>query len=872
MLLLNEIVNNILSDKDLEYSVDIETSANTAFDVDSYITVIALSYIGDDGFNVSWGMNTGCNKFNTELPEAWVYEFTRLFDVSASRCFAYNCSFEIGHFWRHLGKFYEIQDTYMTAKMAGLNGGLKKICVDQLGLDARWDEKLTNIKDTYSKILQISNQARVKLKYSEAIEAKDIELLKECSSKLSECIEILNHLEIVDDEILHQLYYHNNSWAMIDNKILTPYCIKDTEYTIMLQKKLRTDAMSKGYTIYLNNQYLGAKLNNHGYSWDMNKYREMKLHIKSELLYYLKGYIRASYNNMSPEYSIDTEIQLTRELPFEYTYFTPTGKAKIKTVSTEEEYFGWLKGKYGNPGSHSDNYLFWNTYVNETIKSGSILLEFTKALAFFPEQELRVEKEFGPNYKRDDDPATVLEELIKFGSSNGEGEVTKALKRAAGEVNSTYLNGSLDAKVVKFQYKVLTDVLGEDVNNEDTWSNSMRLLVNFFMYKKYAKTLGSLNGAHGLAVVNKVLTPATATTPAIRTADLSGDAPYGYIMNNGWNVCSAQTARWAAASHSLPQGNMVRKVYGTVKEDHLAVISDISGAEYAVCSAISKDEAMYKIISEGKEDLHKITASRIFEKEVKDVTKAERKTAKGVSFGILYGMGVKTLADGSFNGDVDKAQNAMDMFFESFPMIEVMIAKAIEHAEEHEGMVPNLFGGMIDVELSVPNYQSRASNYPLQSTSSLIVGNTGYCVSRDTVSMGSYALSFTHDSISYSTPIDTIFDFFEIMKRDMFENVRKCGIPFSGDIDVSTTYTDWVAMTYSIETTGVKITLEGSKEEVKAVLDKLGTKYVISSLKQEGGSKLTKGSLVGLFTNETALGNSHLDLETVKISAVLTKK
>lgn len=109
-----------------------------------------------------------------------------------------------------------------------------------------------------------------------------------------------------------------------------------------------------------------------------------------------------------------------------------------------------------------------------------------------------------------------------------------------------------------------------------------------------------------------------------------------------YKLAGARTGRLSCANpnlQQLPRDNSVRKNFIS-GEDNVFVCADYSQIELRVAAELSRDSAMLQAYRDDV-DLHKLTASLITKKSIKDVTKEDRQMAKAFNFGLLFGLGAK---------------------------------------------------------------------------------------------------------------------------------------------------------------------------------------------------------------------------------------
>lgn len=133
----------------------------------------------------------------------------------------------------------------------------------------------------------------------------------------------------------------------------------------------------------------------------------------------------------------------------------------------------------------------------------------------------------------------------------------------------------------------------------------------------------------------------------------------------------------------IPKNSDIRKMFVSSFPGGRILEVDYSQIELRVAASISNDETMKKVYFAG-DDLHARTASGIFGKDPADITDSERRIAKTINFGILYGMGPKRLKDslsvlGIFIEETE-ARKYIDRFFATYPQLYDWIEKVKEIA------------------------------------------------------------------------------------------------------------------------------------------------------------------------------------------------
>lgn len=129
-------------------------------------------------------------------------------------------------------------------------------------------------------------------------------------------------------------------------------------------------------------------------------------------------------------------------------------------------------------------------------------------------------------------------------------------------------------------------------------------------------------------------------------------------------------------------GRMIRKAFIPRSADYTLLSVDYSQIELRIVAALSGDESMIKAFKENK-DIHKSTAAKVYGLEEEEVSKDQRRNAKAVNFGIIYGQSAFGLSQ-SLNISRTEAKNIIDNYFEQYPSIQKYMDETIAFAREHE--------------------------------------------------------------------------------------------------------------------------------------------------------------------------------------------
>ena len=171
-------------------------------------------------------------------------------------------------------------------------------------------------------------------------------------------------------------------------------------------------------------------------------------------------------------------------------------------------------------------------------------------------------------------------------------------------------------------------------------------------------------------------------------------------------------------------GRQIRKVF-IPKADHCFVDADYSQIELRLLAHMSGDETLIEAYQSDK-DIHRITASQVFNIPFEEVTEQERRNAKAVNFGIVYGISSFGLSQ-DLSISVKEAANYMEHYFRTYPSIKTYLDGLVESAKE-KGYAETLYERRRPMpELSSGNFMQRAfgervaMNAPIQGSAADIM-------------------------------------------------------------------------------------------------------------------------------------------------------
>ncbi|KEA50261.1 DNA polymerase I [Mangrovibacter sp. MFB070] len=172
------------------------------------------------------------------------------------------------------------------------------------------------------------------------------------------------------------------------------------------------------------------------------------------------------------------------------------------------------------------------------------------------------------------------------------------------------------------------------------------------------------------------------------------------------------------------EGRRIRQAF-IAPDDYLIVSADYSQIELRIMAHLSQDAGLLAAFAEGK-DIHRATAAEVFGLALDDVTTEQRRSAKAINFGLIYGMSAFGLSR-QLNIPRKEAQRYMDLYFERYPGVLNYMERTRVQAKE-QGYVETLDGRRLYLpDIKSSNAARRAGaeraaiNAPMQGTAADII-------------------------------------------------------------------------------------------------------------------------------------------------------
>ena len=251
-------------------------------------------------------------------------------------------------------------------------------------------------------------------------------------------------------------------------------------------------------------------------------------------------------------------------------------------------------------------------------------------------------------------------------------------------------------------------------------------------------------------------------------------------VHTSFLLAATTTGRLASSDPNLQNipiksddGKDIRKAF--IAEKGFTLISaDYNQIEMRILADLAEVKELKKAFS-NNEDIHSLTASQVFNVDIKKVDQDMRRKAKAINFGIIYGISQYGLAK-QINVSNHEADEFLNAYFLKFPEIKIYMDNTIKFCRK-SGYVNNIFGrrshfnGINDKNFNVRNFQERAAiNAPIQGSASEIMRLAMIRLNKKFESIKnnkSKILLQIHDELIFEVPVKEVKNISEIIKDEM---------------------------------------------------------------------------------------------------------
>ena len=272
------------------------------------------------------------------------------------------------------------------------------------------------------------------------------------------------------------------------------------------------------------------------------------------------------------------------------------------------------------------------------------------------------------------------------------------------------------------------------------------------------------------------------------------------LIHTSYNQAITATGRLSSNNPNLQnipvrtdKGREIRKAFVPRDENHILLAADYSQIELRIIAHLSGDAVMQEAFRSGK-DIHTDTASRVYNVDIKDVTKEMRRNAKAVNFGIIYGMSAFGLAE-RLGISRSEASQIIKNYFKEYIGIQEYIDKQVDFAKQY-GYVETMLGRrryLKDINAGnsvVRNFAERnAINAPIQGTSADMIKIAMANIHKEMIDnkLKSKMILQVHDELVFDVYKEEL-DFLSGIVKDKMINALPLCVPIEVNLNTGTNW------------------------------------------------------------------------------------
>ena len=237
-----------------------------------------------------------------------------------------------------------------------------------------------------------------------------------------------------------------------------------------------------------------------------------------------------------------------------------------------------------------------------------------------------------------------------------------------------------------------------------------------------------------------------------------------------------------------PEGRRIREAF-VAGPGNLIASADYSQIELRIMAHISGDAALIRAFETGV-DIHRATASEVFGVAPEAVSAEQRRYAKVINFGLIYGMSSYGLAK-SLGIDNGAARNYIERYFDRYPAVRAYMERTREQARE-QGYVETVFGRRLYLpDIRSPNGPRRAGaeraaiNAPMQGTAADLIKKSMVAVQKalDDRHMATRMIMQVHDELVFELP-ESEADWVREQVPSLMAGVARLHVPLIAEIGI----------------------------------------------------------------------------------------
>ena len=242
-----------------------------------------------------------------------------------------------------------------------------------------------------------------------------------------------------------------------------------------------------------------------------------------------------------------------------------------------------------------------------------------------------------------------------------------------------------------------------------------------------------------------------------------------------FNQTATQTGRLSCSNPNLQNipirselGRQIRHVFIPADKNYTFLSADYSQIDLRVMAHFSKDMRLLKAF-QNDEDIHIFTAQKIFNLPKEKITPHQRKIAKTINFGIIYGMGVWGLS-ADLGITKEEAKEFISNYWKTFPQVKKFTEKCVKDAQE-KGYTETIFKRKRIVYGRSSFEQRVAINTPIQGSSSDIIKKAMVEIFPELFLFDAKLILQIHDELLFEVPESKVKEFANKVKKVIYHSL-----------------------------------------------------------------------------------------------------
>lgn len=714
-----------------------------------------------------------------------------------------------------------------------------------------FNSSLSSLKDFYTILKNMNDSSSEEDLMNSVSSSKESKKLAIAKESLSILLNLHNKYKVPFDVSKNSIIRiatckNGNVFGECPHEILIGYCAKDVFYTWKLYESLYSQEDALPLEIYNNQALLSAYMTASGIPWDLQQSYVLEERYKTLLGSILRMIILHRRSSFLLE-----ESKLTRE-QVELSSLDFLIEKVFNPVGTGEKTRSRLSKMVLTPRVKICILLF---EISQQLNS---LGELAKLFHDFSKSECKI---------------SYIDDIVSKKKSLSDILDVKRLSKTESDLVKECLRFSMEStksEVIEKIYTSVCNVLSIDVDDITTWVDEFEILFYVKLYRKIYKCITAfIQGRVGrqcVALVKREDCNSFFPRRVKWIKDFSNQEEiskldyekYFAIQIPDWKPNAAETKRWKSPSHTVPWDSDLSGLRISRYSDGIVIHADYSQMEVRVLAAVSQETQFLKAFEEGI-DIHRFCASKVFGKPQDQITDFERRSAKAITFSILYGQSVEGLAKEHLRGDVELSKQLFSSLFDNFPRIRHFIKECHRSALEY-GYVKTIFGdklfvGMPEEGLRLPDRVKEAiiekgvyceetesipseilnsiaealraaQNYPIQSIASSLSAISMWniftrCRKENLIV---HPNCFTHDSMDFDQRICDLRKTFPVfLEESVRVSQEKFNVPVKADFEIGLNCFDTLEISdvKFPDSNTIVFEFEGKKKSLDKIINRL---------------------------------------------------